>query len=62
MATARTTAASREKAIANKIVQLAARNKCVPLDCKITGGPCAYLVKCNPMSCGGLECPPLKKV
>lgn len=64
MATAKKTTSSKEKALAGKMVhlRLPAKNKCVPLKCDISGGPCAYLVNCDPMSCGGLKCTPLKSV
>jgi len=64
MPASKTKTTTKERALAKQVVQVmaGAKTQCVPLKCTISGHPCLYLVTCDPMSCGGLECSTLKKV
>jgi len=60
-----TKASSKEKVQADKMIRnlVPKKNKCVPLSCTISCQiSCLALVTCDPMSCGGLTCKPLKSV
>ena len=52
----------KEQALAAKMLRVRFPNPCKPMKCKITiNYPCAALVTCDPMTCGGFECGGLKK-